>query len=258
MLNPGLWRRGVNRRAGYYLDPMPRGRLLAGVVVALVLGAPAGCGSSAKDSHAPPAPSKAAKACRAQWAQLGHDIAPEAALTQPSALPERWNSVAATIDYYRTSATATDCQDRIDQQQKAIAAIKAFSARLTGFDMQAQLALVQDAATAYAAGPWPPAPSPTATPGRKGKHRKKQPRPPRPPKPALVGAALTSLKAQAPVATQQQGPAWVQASVVNLDDPAAVAKALKDLQFLSTQSSGWIASQKDLALIRAALAAKTS
>jgi len=235
---------------------MPRGRLLTGVVVALVMGAP-GCGNSAQDSHEQAAPSKAAQACRAQWAKLGQDIAPQAALTQPSALPERWNSVAATADYYRTSAGAADCGDRIAEQQKAIAAIKAFSARLTGFDMQAQLALVQDAATAYAAGPWPRAPSPTATPGKQGKkHPKKQPKPPRPPKPALVGAALTSLKTQAPLATQQQGPAWVQASVIDLDDPAAVAKAIKDLQFLSTQSPGWVACQKDLALIRAALAAK--
>ncbi len=236
---------------------MSRGRLVAGVVVALALAAGAACGGSAQDSHEQAAPSNAAKACRAQWAQLGHDIAPQAALTQPSALPERWNSVAATVDYYRTTASATDCKDRIDAQEKAIAELKAFSARLTGFDMQAQLALVQDAASTYAAGPWPPAPSPTATPGKKTKHQKKQPKPQRPPRPALVAAALTSLKAQAPVATQQQDPAWVQASVVNLDDTAAVAKAIKDLQFLSTQSSGWVASQVDLATIRAALAAKT-
>ena len=36
-----------------------------------------------------------------------------------------------------------------------------------------------------------------------------------------------------------------------------MAKAIKDLQFLSTQSSGWAASQVDLATIRAALAAKS-
>ncbi len=164
--------------------------------------------------------------------------------------------MVATIDYYSTSATGKSCGAQIDEQQQAIAALKAWSARLTGFDMQAQLALVKDDATAYAAGPWPAAPSPTPTPGAK-KHKKKQPKPVRPPKPALVGAALTTLTAQAPVATQQQGPGWEQASVVDLGDAAATTKAVKDLQFLSTESSGWRASQAALATIRAALAAKT-
>lgn len=237
---------------------MSRGRALAGLVlVALTLPILAACGSDdAKASGKPGKPSKAATECRKQWKQLGDDIASEAVLTQPSALPQRWNTVAATIDYYSTSATGKSCGEQIDEQQKAIAALKAWSAKLTGFDMEAQLALVKDDATAYAAGPWPAAPSPTATPGAK-KHKKKQPKPARPPKPALVGAALKTLTSQAPVATQQQGPGWEQASVVDLGDTAATAKAVKDLQFLSTESSGWRASQAALATIRTALAATT-
>ena len=165
--------------------------------------------------------------------------------------------MAATVDYYRTTATKSDCGDPIDEQEHAISALKAFSARLTGFDMEAQLALVRQAAQAYAAGPWPARPRRPAPTKKDNKKRKKKPKPVRPPKPALVGAALTALTAQAPVASQQQGPAWEQASVVDLSDTAATAKAIKDLQFLSTQSSGWRACQVALATIRAALAAKT-
>ena len=45
--------------------------------------------------------------------------------------------------------------------------------------------------------------------------------------------------------------------MIDLGDTAATAKAVKDLQFLSTESSGWRACQAALAMIRAALAAKT-
>ena len=237
---------------------MPGTRLLsAALVAALGFTTLTGCGGDG-DSGKSDQPSKAALACRAKWHQLGEDIAPQVELTQPSALPERWNTVAATVDYYRTSAGKTDCGDRLDEQQQAIAALKTFSARLTAFDMEAQLALVKQDAQAYAAGPWPAAPTPSPSPTKKKQKKgKKQPKPVRPPKPALVGTALTTLTTQAPIATEQQGPGWEQASVVDLDDTAATAKAVKDLQFLSTESSGWRASTASLALIRAALAAKT-
>jgi hypothetical protein len=239
---------------------MSWGRLSCGVVVAVVgLSSLVACGS---DRHASPPPSKHALACRAQWKKLGKDIAPQVDSQLPSSLPERWNAVAATVDYYSTSAGSDDCGSRIQAQQEAIAALKSFSAKLTGFDMAAQLDLVRDDAQAYAAGPWPPAPSPSPTPRPKKhtKHQKKHkvaPKPPRPPKPALVGAALTTLTSQAPVATQQQGPGWAQAAVVDLDDATTTAKAIKDLQFLSSQSPAWLACQSALATIRTALAAKT-
>ena len=57
------------------------------------------------------------------------------------------------------------------------------------------------------------------------------------------------------MATEQQAPGWQQAHVVELSDSAAVAKAVKDLAFLSTESSGWRASMAALAQIKVALAA---
>ncbi len=59
------------------------------------------------------------------------------------------------------------------------------------------------------------------------------------------------------MATQQQGPGWEQASVVDLSDTAATAKTVKDLGFLSTESSAWRACKVALATIAAALAAPT-
>ncbi len=236
---------------------MPGPRLLsAALVAALGFTTLIGCGDDGGQKQ--DQPSKAALGCRAKWHQLGEDIAPQAKLTQPSALPQRWNTVAATVDYYQATATKADCGDRLDEQEQAISALKAFSARLTAFDMEAQLALVKDDAQTYAAGPWPPAPTPTPLPKTK-KHtvHVKRPKPVRPPNPALVAAALKTLAAQAPIATQQQGPGWEQASVIDLGNTAATTKAVKDLQFLSTESSGWRSSQAALLLIRTALAAPT-
>jgi hypothetical protein len=229
----------------------PRRRALVGLVLAaLALPGLAACGGNGDDGASKP--SKAAIACRQQWKKLGEDTSAQAQLTNPSALPQRWNTVAATIDLYSTSATGKSCGDRIDQQEKAITALKAWSAQLTGYDMQAQLALVRADATSYAGGPWPPAPKPS----RGAKKNKKPPKPVRPPRPALVAAALKTLVSQAPVATQQQDPAWEQASVIDLADPAATTKAKKDLAFLSTESSGWRACQAALTTIKAALAAR--
>jgi hypothetical protein len=161
---------------------MPGIRLLsAALAAALGLATLTACGDDSGTKQ--DKPSKAALACRAKWKHLGQDVAPEVKLTQPSALPRRWNTVAATIDYYSATATRSDCGDRIDEQEQAISALKAFSARLTGFDMEAQLALVRQDAQAYAAGPWPAAPTPTPAPKQK-KKGKKQPKPVRPPKPA--------------------------------------------------------------------------
>ena len=222
----------------------------------LVLGL-TGCGGDKNAQASTQAPDSATADCRAQWKKVGEDIAGKVSLTQPSALPQRWNSVAATVDYYRTSATSKDCGARIEAQQKAITALTAFSARLTAYDMESRLARVKDDATAYAAGPWPAAPKASPAPKpKKGQKARKPKQPPRPPKPALVGAALKTLTTQAPRATDQQRPGWDQADVTDLGDTAAVAKAVKDLRFLSGESSAWRACAAALATIDTALAAK--
>jgi hypothetical protein len=225
----------------------------AATAVALVL-LLAGCGS--KDSSGN-GPDKATLACRGQWKDLGKQVRGNDQKTNPSALAERWNTVDATIEYYQSSAKASGCDEVIDRQKAAITALTTFGQKLAPYDMELRLEQVRDAASAYAAGPRPtPSPSPTASPKNKqGKKQKKPKPPPLPPAPATVAAALRTMVAQAPVATQQQGPGWQQARVAELTDPAAVAKSVKDLAFLSTQSPAWRSCAASLALIKAALAA---
>lgn len=214
-----------------------QGGRVPGVALALALalgGGLAGCGSTARTSPVT-SPDAAATACRAQWRTLGEKIQGQAARTQPSALPQRWSNLSATVDYFRTSATRADCGARLAGEQQAIAALEAFGARLAAYDVELRLATVRSAATTYAAGPAPAKP-------RKGVVA-----------PAAVTAALATLTTQAPLATAQQGPAWQQASEVDLGDAAATAKAVRDLQFLSSQSPAYVASSAALATIAAAL-----
>jgi hypothetical protein len=220
---------------------------VAGVALALLLG---GCRSGGDSSDGA---SEDALACRGEWEDLGRQVQGNDAQTNPSALAPRWQSVAATIDYYATSATKSDCGEAISKQKDAISALTAFGEKLAPYDMELRLEQIRDDAETYAAGPRPPAPSPSPTP--KNKLQKEQKQPPAPPAPAVVAAAVKSLTGQARVATQQQGPGWEQARVTELTDAAAVARTIKDLAFLSTQSPAYRSCAAALALIRVALAA---
>ena len=77
--------------------------------------------------------------------------APRPARPSPPHCRSGGTPIAATVDYNRTSSDGKDCAARLDAQQKAIDALKAFGARLAAYDMQARLAQVKDDATAYAA-----------------------------------------------------------------------------------------------------------
>lgn len=223
---------------------------LAGVALALLL---AGCGGGAK--AADHGPSKDTLACRGEWKDLGKQVQGNDQKTNPSALAARWNSVVATIDYYATGATDSDCGDTIREQRDAMTALTSFGEKLAPYDMELRLEQVRDDAEAYAAAPRP-SPSPSPTPKGSTKKNKKKPKPPPlPPAPATIGAAMKAFATQAPLATEQQGPGWQQARVAELTDTAAVAKTVKDLAFLSTESAAYRACQVYLAKIRLALAA---
>jgi hypothetical protein len=235
------------------MDPRARtGSVALGATLVLLL---AGCGSTeGKDTG----PDQATTTCRGHWKDLGEQVRGNDEKTNPSALAERWNTITAAIDYYASSARASGCEAAISDQKDAISRLTAFETRLAPYDMELRLQGVRDAATTYAASP---APSPSPTPQNKkqqdkNKADKKGKQPPAPPTPAQVGAALKSCTTQAPVATQQQGPGWEQARVIELTDPAAVTKAVKDLAFLSTQSAAYRSCAASLALIKTALAAR--
>lgn len=215
------------------------------VLLALLV-ALSGCGSSSSDAEAD-GPSKKALACRADWKDLATEIAGRDQRTNPSAMAQRWNTIAATVGYYRTSATGSDCGKSIKAQKSAMATLAAFTTKLAPFDMELRLAEVKSDAETYAAAPRPPAPS--TSPAKKGKKQKAAPRAPRP---ADIATALKTLTTQAPLASQQQVAGWQQAQVTELGDAAAVARAVKDLEFLSSESEAYRACSSALARIHAA------
>lgn len=242
------------------LPPAPAGRLaspssrlqLVPAIVLLLLVALSGCGSESSPDSTGDRPSEDAVACRAQWRTIEREVDDRDSASNPSALRQRWNSIVATSRHYVTAGKASDCGSTLAAEKEAIAALTAFSAKLAAYDMELRRDRVTAAAEQYAAAPRPPAPSPS--PAKKGKKAKKVPRPP---KPADVATALRTLVEQAPVATAQQAPAWRQARVTDPSDAAAVAKAVKDLAFLSSESSAYRACSAALALINEAVAPKT-
>jgi hypothetical protein len=241
-------------RVGRAPAAVPTSGLVPGLLLALLL-ALAGCGSADNNNDKAAAPDKAEVACRAKWKDLESKVNGRDSLTNPSALAQRWNSITATLEYYASSASSKDCGKTIEDQQKAMDALASFSTRLAPYDMEQRLDQVKADAQRYATSPRPPAPkaSPSTTKKANTKKTKKAKPPPARTAPAVVAAALRSLTTQAPVATQQQGPGWQQASVIELSDAAAVAKALKDLAFLSSQSPAYRACTVALAQISSAL-----
>ena len=213
------------------------------VLVLLALGL-SGCGGEASPSAAATKkPDAAVTTCRGQWKDLEKTVQARSAGTTPSALAERWNSVAATVDYYATSAKAQDCDTTLAAQTRAMTALTAFARRLAPYDLELRLSRLEQRATAYAVR----AKAPTTKPAKRGAKA------PKAPAPKAVGLALRTLKTQAPLASRQQGPAWEQANAVDLTAKASVAKAVKDLKFLSGESKAYRTGSAAAAQIAAAV-----
>ncbi len=215
-----------------------------------------GCGSGSGGPEAASADgeetSTEARDCRGEWADLGRQVDGRDRAPNPSALATRWTSIAATTDYYAVRATEEDCGSALAASRTAITDLEEFAERLAAYDMPRRLQLVYADATAYANGP---SPSASPLPKGAGKKERKQAERRRPPAPATIGKDLATLTERAPVATEDQEPAWRQARVVDLADDAAVDKAVKDLAFLSSESAAYRACAAALGRIRTALAA---
>ncbi len=222
-----------------YRDDMLH-RRVPGLLLALLLATLTACGGADEPEDEADEPSKEALSCREQWKGLEDDVEGRSSRTNPSALAPRWNSVAATVEHYATSATVDDCGETLDAQEQAIDDLTAFEKQLAPYDMEQQLEAVRAGAEAYAAAPRPPAQKQSV----------------RPPKPADVARALNTLSTQAPLATQQQRPGWQQAHVADLGVREAIAKAVKDLAFLSGESAAYRACSAALTQIRTALSVR--
>ncbi len=202
----------------------------------VTVGALAACGNG---SGTTTAPDSADSSCRAQWKSLADSIAGRTGDTgeqfKPSALADRWNTVAAGVQYYVTSATAKDCGDTLNNQRLSIDALIDFGTGLQAYDMEYQRDQLTGPAQAYLDGPLP-------------KPKKDKPVPKKD-----VTAALKVLDGDATTASADLQPGWTEANGVDLADRNAVAKALSDLTLLGTHSAAYQACQLAVATIRKAI-----
>jgi hypothetical protein len=203
----------------------------------------AACGSSA-ESSADAKAERALRDCHAQWSDVGETVLGMDQDSNPSALADRWTSVIATVEYYKNSDDATDCQDRIATQVKAIAALRQFSEKLRPYDMTYQLAQVRPSIDLYLNDPLP-----NPVRGEDGK-------PVRPPAKSAVSAAMDTLTTDAAPANEELAPGWSQISSVDLDDVTALTKAVQDLDFLAQDSPHWRRCEEALQVLVAAVRAQ--
>jgi hypothetical protein len=209
------------------------------VATALVMGA-AGCGDDST-TRAKAKAERAVKDCRSQWSDVGDSVVGMDKDPNPSALAERWNSVIATVDYYKSSASAKNCQANIETQLKAVTALRQFSDKLHPYDMAYQLEQVRAAIDLYLNDPLP-------APARDENHKRVLP-----PTKAAVTEAMQTLTANADAANAELEPGWEQTKSVDLTDVTALTTTMQDLDFLAQDSPHWRKCEEALQVLVAAI-----
>jgi hypothetical protein len=227
MPRPPKWARGV----------------LSALLVATLAAVLVACGHTS-GSPAPTKSERALKDCHAQWREVGDSVTGMDQDTHPSALPDRWTTVIATVDYYENADTAKDCQARVDAQLKAVTDLRQFSDQLRPYDMTYQLDQLRAAIDLYLHDPLP---APV-----KDDRGKKVP----PPDKAAVQAAMKALSDNAEQANSELQPGWDQTTSVDLSDAAAVTKTMQDLDFLAQDSPHWRTCEQALQVLVAAVRAQ--
>lgn len=193
-------------------------------------------GEPGRTSASPKEASPADGECRDQWAMLREEVGDQAEGDYPSTLQSRWASVTGGLDYYATSATASDCGKTLDAKKSELEELTRFVDKVRPWDVQWQHDRLEDDATSYS----PPR-------GRRGKDA---------PSRREVRSALATMEKQAEKATADQDPAWQQASAVDLGDRKAQRKARKDLKFLSEESAAWRKADRAQQTVQRALRAR--
>jgi hypothetical protein len=197
----------------------------AAVATALVV-AMAGCGSDSDGGDATKA-ERALEECHAQWRDVGETVVGMDQDPNPSALADRWTSVVATVEYYKTADRIEDCQATIETQLDAVTALRQFSEKLRPYDMTYQLSQVRAAIDLYVNDPLP-------APARNENHKLV-----RPPSKEDVSAAMQTLSENAAQANVELEPGWEQTKSVDLTDVTALTKTMQDLDFLAQDSPHW-------------------
>lgn len=226
------------------LNPLPsrsrqRTAARAALVVALAIVLTACGGSSGSDAKARAA--RALKDCRAQWSDVGDSVVGMDQDPNPSALAERWNSVIATVDYYKTVDTAKNCQSTIETQLKAVTSLREFSDKLHPYDMAYQLSQVRAAIDLYLNDPLP-------APVRDENHKLV-----RPPTKEAVTTAMQTLTDNAAAANAELDPGWEQTKSVDLTDVKTLTTTMQDLDFLAQDSPHWRTCEEALQVLVAAV-----
>ena len=162
----------------------------------------------------------------------------------PSSLAERWTSVIATVEYYKSTESARDCQANVENQLDAVTALRRFSEKLRPYDMTYQLTQVRAAVDLYLHDPLP-----DPVPGETGKAV-------RPPAKAAVSDAMQTLSDNAAQANAELEPAWGQALSVDLDDVDALTTTMHDLDQLAQDSPHWVRCEEALQVLVAAIRAQ--
>jgi hypothetical protein len=199
-----------------------------------------GCGEGPKsDSEANAA--RALKECRAQWAEVGESVLGLDQDPNPSALGDRWTSVIATVEYYKHTDTAKNCQSTVENQLKSVTVLRQFSEKLRPYDMTYQLAQVRAAIDLYLNDPLP-----EPVRDENGKRL-------RPPTKEAVAQAMQTLTDNAPAANEELAPGWEQTETVDLTDVDALTTTMQDLDFLAQDSPHWRQCEEALQVLVAAI-----
>ena len=211
--------------------------LTVALAVALV-----GCGQAGSEHGA--TTERAVQECRAKWRDVGDSVLGLDQDPNPSSLAERWTSVIATVEYYKSTESARDCQANVENQLDAVTALRRFSEKLRPYDMTYQLTQVRAAVDLYLHDPLP-----DPVPGETGKAV-------RPPAKAAVSDAMQTLSDNAAQANAELEPAWGQALSVDLDDVDALTTTMHDLDQLAQDSPHWVRCEEALQVLVAAIRAQ--
>lgn len=208
-------------------------RRLPLVALVLTLALAGGCGGQAADGE------PATENCREQWRDVAQTVYEMDSEGHPSAMAERWSTIIAGAEYQRDFGDGEDCTRRIDQTIESIDTLRRFSDRLRDFDMEYQLHVLAPQAELYLTDD-----RPRAVEGV------------RPPSKPKVNAAYQTLRERADDANEQLTPAWHQALSIDLDDPAQVSKAIKDLDRLAVSSPAFQECQAAITVLVRAISAQ--
>jgi hypothetical protein len=211
---------------------------MVAALAALLTVALAGCGDSG--SSAETKARQALQDCRAQWRDVGQIVDGMDQDSNPSALSDRWTSVIATVEYYKTTDSAKNCQANVERQLKAVTSLRQFSEKLRPYDMTYQLSQARASIDLYLADPLP-------EPAREDGKRV------RPPTKAAVAEALQTLDDNAAQANDELAPGWGQTSSVDLTDVDTLTTTMHDLDFLAQQSPHWRQCEEALQVLVAAI-----